>query len=319
MNAVIGVDLGATLIKSALVDEIGRSVIVDAIPTPNGVEPAIEAVASAIAALQDRALEHELLPAAIGLAVPGLVDEAHGSLIASANLGWSDVPLAALLSARVGLPVSVAHDARSAALAESLLGAAQGCRDLLLLVVGTGIGAAIVIDGEARPGHRGWAGEFGHITAGGAARCRCGRRGCLETVASCHAIERRYRRATGTSSQASDIAALASDGDGAAERVWADAIDALARSIVNAAMLVDPQMIVIGGGIVAAGPHLLDPLNARIAELMPWDAPRARAAGLGPSAGCLGAALSVLSEPAARDGVARGTLRRALDGTTVAV
>jgi glucokinase len=231
--------------------------------------------------------------AAVGVAVPGLVDEAAGVARASVNLGWQDVPLRRLLAERLGLPVAVAHDVRAAARAEAELGAAQGCDDWLLVTLGTGVGAAVVIGGRPYGGAHGTGGELGHMVVDpDGPECACGARGCVESLASAGAVERRYASEAAERPSAREVVERAGQGDEAAARVWREAVEALAAGLAAYVVLMDPERIVVGGGLADAGGALFGPLAGALAERLTFvDPPPVVAAALGADAGCHGAAL----------------------------
>lgn len=231
---------------------------------------------------------------AVGLAVPGIVDEESGTVIEASNLGWHDVPVGALVNDRMGVPVTVCHDVRAAAVAEGLVGAARGCQDYLLLTLGTGVGAAVVLGGRPYTGVGGRGGELGHTTVDpDGPLCACGRRGCLEAFASAGALVRRYGERSDKRVGADEVVARALAGDRAAKVVWDDALDALALAIANYATLLAPSLVVIGGGLAEAGDELFGPLVRRLAALVRFAAPPAVvAAALGPDAGWRGAAIA---------------------------
>ncbi|MGI5323093.1 ROK family protein [Actinomadura nitritigenes] len=130
---------------------------------------------------------------AAGIAVPGIVDEASGTAVRAANLGWRDVPLLHLAEERLGVPVAVGHDVRTGGLAEAVLGAGRDAGDFVFMAIGTGIAAALILNGTTYPGVSGWSGEVGHIVVRpGGEDCACGNKGCLETYASAASIARRY-------------------------------------------------------------------------------------------------------------------------------
>lgn len=130
---------------------------------------------------------------AAGIAVPGIVDEASGTAVRAANLGWQDVPLLHLAEERLGVPVAVGHDVRTGGLAEAVLGAGRDAGDFVFMAIGTGIAAALILNGTTYPGVSGWSGEVGHIVVRpGGEDCACGNKGCLETYASAASIARRY-------------------------------------------------------------------------------------------------------------------------------
>jgi glucokinase len=270
---VIALDVGGTVMKGALLGPDG--VLRGLERRPTGAERGPEAV---VAALLDFAAElagtDDAGVSAAGIAVPGLIDQATGTALYSVNLGWREVPLRALATERLGLPVVIAHDVRAGGLAEAALGAGRG-RDFLFVPVGTGIAAAIVIDGRPYPGVTGDSGELGHLTVRpGDERCGCGRRGCLEAYASAAALARRG------GAPAREVIARAAAGDRRARAVWDEALDALADALATATLLLDPGLIVLGGGLAESGEALLAPLATRLAERLEFRAapPLARAA-----------------------------------------
>ncbi len=261
---VAALDVGGTSIKGWLVDASGRPVAELAEPTPVGEGPraTVDAVRRAAVALVERGGPYEVVAA--GVVVPGIVDAQAGIARYSANIGWRDVPMRALVRADLGLPVVLDHDVRAAALAERVLGAARGVDDCAIVVIGTGIAAVLVMGGREVHGSRGQAGELGHVPVypGGEA-CGCGRRGCLEAYASAGAIERRYVRAGRPRSTAKQVAAEVGT-DPVAARVWREAVDALATALVTSITLEDPSLIILSGGLAEAGDALLVPVRAAV-------------------------------------------------------
>jgi glucokinase len=239
------------------------------------------------------ALAEEWRPAvAIGLAVPGVVDDRRGVAVWSENLNWRDVPFAAQVSERCGVPTVLGHDVRTAALAETRIGAARGMSDVVYLSIGTGIAAGIVLGGRLHAGD-GYAGEIGHTHAGHDEPCACGARGCLEAIASAAAIARRYTARSGR--PAAGAADVLQAGDPDALAVWGEALDALAASLAWIASVLAPEVVVIGGGLSRAGTALLDPLSDRIPRHLTFQrVPRLVPAALGDRAGCIGAGLLAL-------------------------
>jgi glucokinase len=231
-------------------------------------------------------------PVALGVVVPGLVDAAAGMARYSENLGWRDVPFAARLARATTLPVAFDHDVRAAGAAEQQLGAARGHRDVAFVPIGTGIAAALVLDGRPYAGG-GWAGEIGHLDVGSGLACACGAAGCLETVASAAAIARRYTERSGRPVRGALDVAGRLGGDPAAAAVWDEAADALAFALVAIAAVAAPELIVIGGGLSGAGDVLLDALRRRLEARLSVTQrhPRLCVAALGDQAGLLGAAL----------------------------
>jgi glucokinase len=300
----LALDVGGTVMKGALVDRDLRVLAELRRPTPRdrGPEAIVDAIAAALDALAARADEDGLKVHHAGVAVPGIVDEEAGRAVYSENLGWRDLPLAGMLTARTGLPVALGHDVRSGGRAEAAIGAAHGIRDVLFMPIGTGISCAAICDGQVISG-AGYAGEIGHLCAepDGAA-CPCGGRGCLETVASAAAIATRFTARTGRpAAGAAEVADWLDRGDRPARAVWDEAVAALAAALAVAVTLFAPELVVIGGGLAESGDRLLVPLREALsAQLTFQRRPRLVRAALGDRAGCLGAGLLAWAQPTAR-------------------
>ncbi|SFO97637.1 glucokinase [Amycolatopsis arida] len=286
------VDVGGTAAKAVLLDQDLRVLARAHQPTERtGPGAVAEQVGRLVEELAGRAGTD---PVGIGVVVPGIVDDQAGVARYSANLGWRDVPFAALLRGRLDLPVAFGHDVTACGLAEWELGAGRGHRTVAVVPVGTGIAAALLLDGRPyRAG--GYAGELGHVDIGHDLRCGCGATGCLEAVASAAALTRRYRERAGRPAHAADAAEVVRSawaGDPHAAAVLADAVDGLARGLRLLTMLLAPEVVVLGGGLFEAGATLLDAVRDRLAELVTFQPmPRLRLAELGAEAGCLGAGL----------------------------
>lgn len=290
---VIALDVGGTYIKGGVISGDGTLRHTERWYTraDRGPDAVLETVLTRAAELAERCPAVE----AAGVVVPGIVDEYEGVCVLAAGLGWRDVPVQDWLAEHLGLPVAFGHDVRAGGLAEARAGAGRGCADFLFVPVGTGITATVVSGGLARAltGRNGATGELGHLVVRpGGERCRCGARGCLETVASASAIARRYSRATGRhGSTARDVQGRAEAGDATAAAVWSEAIEALADALTTAITLHGPERVVIGGGLSEAGESCLAPLRAALAERLTSQAmPQVVAARLGDRAGCVGAA-----------------------------
>lgn len=286
---IVALDVGGTSMKGALLTpELERTDTLRR-PTPHG-EAAIGAVVDTVAELV--ALAGKTGGAeAVGVAVPGIVDDERGVAVWSENIGWRDVPFRALIEERTGLPVAVGHDVRAGGMAELRLGAARGARNSLVVPIGTGIAAAMVIDEHLCVGN-GYAGEIGHMSVGVDEPCVCGGTGCLEAVASGPGVARRYARRTGREADAGAVAALAAEGDADAAAVWAETIVFLGTALAAACALLAPEVIVIGGGLSRAGDRLLGPLAADIDRRLTFHRrPRLVPAHFADEAGCVGAGL----------------------------
>ncbi|MFU8874878.1 ROK family protein [Micromonospora sp. SL4-19] len=297
-EVVVALDVGGTGMKCALVRPDGTTVHAErhATEATRGPDAVVGTVLDVAEALAGKARAEGLTPVACGIAVPGVVDEARGVAVWSANVGFRGVPLRELARTRLGLPTALGHDVRVGGLAEARLGAGRDAGHVLFVAIGTGIAAAHVVGGSAAAGAHGAAGEIGHILVRpDGPRCGCGRPGCLEAVASAAAIGRRYAELSGAPATAAEVADRAAAGEPLAGRVWREAVEALADGLATAQALYDVAMIVVGGGLAQAGPRLLDPLRAALRERLTFHRePRLVAAALGDEAGCLGAALLAL-------------------------
>lgn len=276
----IGVDVGGTTVKGLLLAPDGTVLDDRRSPTP-GPDPDGHGVVAAVAALAAR-LGHR--PGeAIGVALPGVVDETSGTGVVSANLGWADVPFARLLREALGPGVVVGHDVRAGGVAEARTGAARGARGVVAFVpIGTGIAAAVLVDGVPLVAG-GWAGEIGQVllTEGPFRGLR------VEEVASAAATARR----AGTVG-AREVAAAVRAGDPAAQRVWQETVDVLAHSLAGLVATVAPSVLVLGGGLALAGDLLSDPLREGLAQRLPGlPGPRLVTARHGDTAAARGAAM----------------------------
>ncbi|MFC5655353.1 ROK family protein [Streptomyces nogalater] len=297
MRHVIALDVGGTGMKAALVGADGT--LLHRARRSTGREHGPEAVVAGIldfaTELRAHGAERYGEPAgAAGIAVPGIVDETDGTAVYSANLGWRDVPLRALLADRLGMPVALGHDVRTGGLAEGRVGAGRGTDRFLFLALGTGIAGAIGIGGRVEAGAHGFAGEIGHIVVRpGGTDCPCGQRGCLERYASAAAVGAAWAAACGDpDADAADCARAVASGDPNAVRVWQEAVDALADGLLTAVTLLDPCTLIIGGGLAEAGEVLFRPLDDAVRRRITFQkAPALVPAALGDSAGCLGAGL----------------------------
>lgn len=300
---VLAIDLGGTQLKVARATRDGRSLEMRYERTARpGQHPGPLGQLCALVRAETRAW----MPLAVGVVVPGLVEEDRGVVRAASNLAWRDVPLAGLLGEEAACPVALGHDVRAGAVAEGRAGAGRGRASFAFVAVGTGIAAAVVIGGRAWSGAHAQAGEVGHLVVRpGGEPCACGKRGCVEAIASAGAIARRYGARTGVAKPAQEVLRLALAGDDAALVVWQDAVQVLAEAVVVLDATVDPEVVIIGGGLSLAGEDLLAPLReacrsrgaSQELEIVP--------AQLGDAAGWRGAAMLAwdrLDAPAPRGG-----------------
>jgi glucokinase len=293
----VGVDVGGTTTKAVLVDASGQTLRTRRAATPpldtatgtDSVTGIVEMIATLVRQLREEAPRRVT---GVGLAVPGVVDDERGLAVWSENLRWRNVPIRDLVAQQTMTPVALGHDVRLGGLAESHLGAARGARNAVFMPVGTGIAAALVLDGRIYPGG-GFAGEIGHVSTGRSDPCACGGRGCLEALASAAAIARRYAERSGCRvSGAADVLQRLERGDRDAAWVWDDALDLLAWGVSVLTGVVAPEVVVLGGGLAEAGERLLAPVRSRVESRLTFQPrPRIVPAELGDLAGCLGAAL----------------------------
>jgi glucokinase len=272
-DLVIGVDVGGTTIKAAILDSDGLEYRRSERPTPRhlGPDAVIATTIEAIVELRAQLPEGARL-GAVGLVVPGIVDAEQGIAVYAANIGWQQLPLRQIVAEAVGLPVILDHDVRAAGLAELELGAGRGLQEVLFVALGTGIAAAVITRGQVSAGATGRAGELGHLPVFPEGEwCACGQRGCTETYASASALSRRYSAASGISDvPAKDVISRATAGDRLADEIFQDAITALGRALVNYVLLMDPELILIGGGMAASGAAVLRPLSREVQAGLAW-------------------------------------------------
>lgn len=307
----IGFDVGGTGLKVALVQS-GQILAQLAAETPNTASP--EVAIQVMAQLIDTLRQHNpaYLIDGIGLGIAGLIDAPAGVVITSPNLPtWHEVPLALLLQQQTGLPVRIDNDVRAMAMGELRYGAGQDVQDLICVTVGTGVGSALIFNRQIYRGASLSAGEFGHmvVVPQGGRTCGCGNRGCLETVAGTEAILSLARRqlerdlAPQLAVLLKDkplspklIAAAAVAGDPGAQSVWQEVGGWLGLGLASLVNLLNPQKIVIGGGIAQAGTLLLNPIERAIRQqafARPAASVTLALAKLGPQAGMIGAAAFV--------------------------
>jgi predicted NBD/HSP70 family sugar kinase len=236
-----------------------------------------------------------------GIALAGPVDHKRGAVYPSAVLpGWAGLDAAGELRDRLGLPVYVENDANCGALAEVTLGAGRNARYAAYVSISSGIGAGIVVEGHPYRGHRGTAGEIGHVVVDPQGpMCRCGNRGCLETLASSQALVRLVQPSRAEEISVRGVIGLAQGGDPGCRRAIADAGQAVGAVVAGLVNLFSPEMVVVGGDLGEAGDLLLDPLREAVKrDALPAaaDGLRIVAGELGERANLLGALALVLME-----------------------
>lgn len=305
-RVVIGVDLGGTSIKSALVNESGEVLHRIARPTraAEGPERVFNEIAACIQDLREQAGDSEIVT--VGIGAPGPANWQTGIVYSPPNLpGWKDVPLAEEIARRAGLPVYLENDANAACWGEFWSGAGRDVKSLCCLTLGTGVGGGIVLDGALLRGPDGTAGELGHLCVQRNGRaCGCGARGCLEAYASVTGLVRTAReglergedsslRALGDDLTGAAVSEAAYNGDTFAKSVISETGEWVGVGVASLINLLNPDMIVICGGMIEAGDLLFDAIR-HTAKRQAFEVPAARAqivpAALGQDAGVIGAA-----------------------------
>ncbi|MGW1992970.1 ROK family protein [Embleya sp. NPDC001921] len=297
-DVVVGLDLGGTTFKSALIEPDGTHEFVGRHRPERaaGPEEVVAGILDHAAESVAEATRRGAVVRAVGVASCGVVDEAAGVAVFSAAFKWHDVPLRDRLAERLGLPVALGHDVRAGGVAEARLGAGVGHDVFLFVPIGTGVGAAVMIGGRPFVGAHWQAGEMGHmVLRPGGRRCGCGQRGCVSTVAGGPAMARRYRELTDDAAggvDAADVAALAAADDPIAGRVWAEMVDALADTLAASVSMLDPSAVVLGGGIARSGELLSRPLRAELERRLTFQVmPLLLPARFADESGSLGAGL----------------------------
>lgn len=293
MTRHLGLDLGGTNIKWVVLEGDGSPEVAASGSLPTNAEGGPETVSARLIEAGGAASTKHGPFDSIGLGVPGLFDSATGRVTLFPNLPglWTGFPLRDRISAALGGPIAMINDARAFALAESTMGAGKGASIVVAMVLGTGVGGGITIGGRLHLGAFGTAGELGHQTVmPDGPMCGCGNRGCVEALTKAGALAALAGKAT-----AEEVYEAAARGDETSRQAIAEVAGYLGIALANTITLIGPEVVVIGGGIAAAGELLLAPLRAAIRErvtLVPVDRVSVVLAELGSSAGAIGAALA---------------------------
>ena len=284
---VIGVDLGGTnIVVGAMPEDGSRSIAVRSEPTEaqRGAEGVADRIAALIARAMGDVIANERAQASdflgVGVGAPGPLDRQKGIVVVAPNLGWTDFPLRQAISDRIRLPVTLDNDANCATVGEWWRGAARGARNAVGITIGTGIGGGVILDGQLYHGSSDVAGEIGHTTIDPAGRyCKCGNYGCLEAYASGPAIAVRAREALERDEEsglrrmvngdlskvtAATVYQAAHEGDALARELVSDTARFLGTGIANLLNTLNPDVVVITGGVTKAGDRLFEPLRAEV-------------------------------------------------------
>ncbi len=308
----VGIDLGGTSIKAGLVDEQGKILCKATCPTlvERGARPVVDDMAKLSLEVIEKGGYTLDDVKAIGIGLPGIQDPRTGIVPFCTNLYWHEVPVIEWMQETINKPIYIGNDATVAGLAESVAGVSAGIENSVFLTLGTGVGGGIVLGGKVYSGTNGVGSELGHmITVIDGELCTCGNRGCWERYASATALIRMGREAAekhpasriaaSVNGRLDDITAktvidAAKAGDEAANEVFERYVYYLCAGLVNIINFIDPEVIVLGGGVSHAGQFLLDAVNRRLPSMvfyktMPYA--RVALATLGNDAGIIGAAM----------------------------
>lgn len=287
----LGIDLGGTSIKIVLMTD---GAVIDRATTPTIRGQAAATVDQLARAAREWVTRHPGI-GGIGVTLPGLFDEAGRAVLLPNVPGqWAGVPILGPVRAASGRAVTLMNDARAFGLAEANLGAARGARTAVGIVLGTGVGGVVILNGRLHLGSAGGAGEIGHqVLAVDGPPCGCGNRGCLEALARSDVVA-----AAAGQVSVEQAARAADDGDARAIEALAVAGGHLGHGLANVVTVLQPEVVVVGGGIAAAGDLVMSPLRAALRRLTPLVDPasyRVTLAELGPWSGSIGAALAASS------------------------
>jgi glucokinase len=302
-KVVAGIDIGGTKIAVALQTIQGKQVAARRLLTNVALGPQ-KILENISLAIEEMLAETSTKLTAIGIGCPGPIDIERGLVLSPTNLpDWIDFPIVELTKKKFGVPIMLDNDANAAALGEYFYGAGRGFKDVFYVTISTGIGGAIICEGQIHHGVQAGAGEIGHtVVKSNGINCRCGSVGCLETIASGTSIARRMKeKLAGQNGKtvenfdeitAETVVEAVKRGDAAARLIWDETIKFLSIGIGNAITLIAPEAVIIGGGVAAAGELLLEPLRREIRKnvtMVPIDKVEILKASLGSESGVCGA------------------------------
>jgi predicted NBD/HSP70 family sugar kinase len=302
-GAAVGIDFGHRHLRVA-VSDLASNVLAErelALDTDHAARDGLDAATELVTkALADAGVERSRVVGA-GMGLPGPIEQSSGVVGSAAILpGWVGVAAADEMHRRLDMPIAVDNDANLGALAEAAFGAGRDASDLVYIKVSSGIGAGLILNGRLYRGAAGLAGELGHVLVDpDGLVCRCGNRGCLETVASSGALVELLRRSQGSGVSVPEMLRMAREGDLGCQRVIGDAGRAIGRAVADLLNVLNPELVVVGGDLAGAGDVLLDGVRESIARAaLPAAAAASRlvAGVLGDRAQVLGAVALVVSE-----------------------
>jgi glucokinase len=278
----IGIDIGGTKVAGALVDENGAIIREARVATP--VSDPVALVDAVVGLVTDLRAGEKVL--GVGVAMAGFIDHQQANVIYGTNFGWKNFPLKSEIEAKLDVPVIIENDANAAGWAEYRFGAGQGHQHMVMLTLGTGVGGAIIVDGKMLRGGFGVAGELGHMrVVPDGIPCGCGQRGCIESYASGTALLRTANELVDSGDAAgkrlAELKAQAGqltgaevyqalvEGDPGAVQLLRNLASWLGQAIASLSAILDPEIVVIGGGVSQAGDLLLEPLREAFRKYAP--------------------------------------------------
>lgn len=308
----IGIDVGGTGIQFGAVDSSNRIIHEESIPTRTDIpfEEQVKHIADCVLTTAAGAGVSVEDISSVGIGIPGIASSATGEIIKCTNMGWNHVPFRTVFRQYLDKPLFIENDANVAALAESVAGVSAGTSSSVFITIGTGIGSGIILNGRIWSGAHGIGGELGHtIFSLDGVPCTCGNRGCLERYCSATALIRMAREAVAEHPESQILALAGGDasgieaktvfdaskaGDVTAVAVYRRFISYLSQAIASVVNLLDPEIVVLGGGVSKAGSYLLDPIvqdYPRYVLFNDQPLPPLKIAVLGSEAGIIGAAM----------------------------
>ena len=308
----IGIDVGGTGIKVGVVGNDYQIIRENSIPTCTDIpfEEQLKQMSDCVLCTVHEADLTEEDIEAIGVGIPGIASAKTGEIIKCTNMGWHHVPFRSVFNRFIDKPVLIDNDANVAALAESVCGVSAGTSSSVFITIGTGIGSGIILNGKIWSGAHHIGGELGHVIFDlDGVPCTCGNRGCLERYCSATALIRMAREAVAVHPESMILQSVGMDpskieaktvfdaahaGDAVAAEVFSHYIDCLAQAVGSVINLLDPEVIVLGGGVSKAGSFLLDPLTREYPQYVLFNdqpLPPVKLAVLGSEAGIIGAAM----------------------------